>query len=183
MNIDNEKYRVNHYFRNAAVSYAVEHALLPNTSYRYFPLQGDGGGDCSNFISQCLYAGGAPLDFGPISPWWYKNKGTSKVYDATWSVSWAVAHSLYWTLKVRYEHRILGLKAVEVSDIGLLEAGDLIQYERERGFIYHSAIVTSFTDSGGKRVPLITQHTYNALNISHIKPKASKMHFMKIIVD
>lgn len=183
MNINNDTYRVNHYLRDAAVNYATAHALLPNASYRYFPLLGDGGGDCSNFISQCLHAGGAPMDFGSISPWWYKGKGTSKVNDDIWSVSWAVAHSLYWTLKVRYERRILGLKAVEVPDMGELEIGDLIQYERGRGFIYHSAIVTSFTDSWGKRVPLITQHTYNALNISHIKPAASKMHFMKIIVN
>jgi hypothetical protein len=33
------------------------------------------------------------------------------------------------------------------------------------------------------RIPLITQHSVNGINITHVKPKAKKMHLMKIEVS
>lgn len=171
---------LNSYRRQNAVSYGVKFALNPNPAYRYFPEHGDGGGDCSNFISQCLRAGGAPMDYTSERPWWYSSNGTADVNEHTWSVSWSVAHSLYWCLKVRNELNLPGLKGLEVPDINMLELGDIIQYEDYTGKIYHSAIITSFSYNGGVKLPLITQHTFNALNISYVKPAAKKMHFMKI---
>lgn len=140
------------------------------------------GGDCSSFISQCLKAGGAPIAFGTQKPWWYENKGTANVNDDTWSLSWTVAHSLHWCLKVRYEKKIPGLSGMEVDDMSMLEAGDIIQYEDSKGTIYHSAIITGFQALSVGKAPLITQHSFNAVNIPYIKPKASRMHLMKIIV-
>lgn len=169
-------YRGNNYNRQNAVRYALTYALNPNPNFIFFNLHGDGGGDCSNFISQCLNAGGAPFAYDS-SPWWYNAR------NGSWSVSWAVAHSLYWTLKLRGEKRLKGLKATEVQDLGMLELGDLIQYEDYKGLIYHSAIITAYTFDGGQKVPLISQHTYNARNISYVKPQAKKMHFMKIEVS
>ncbi len=173
--------RVNKYNNAEAVRYALTHALAPNPEFIFIPDRNDGGGDCSNFISQCLQAGGAPFAYG-TSPWWYRVNGTSKS-DHSWSISWAVAHSLYWTLKVRHQSRLGGLKAQEVNDMQLLELGDLIQYEDSKGAIYHSAMVTAFTIDKGMRIPLISQHTINGRNITHYKPKAKKMHFMKIEVS
>ena len=101
--------------------------------------------------------------------WWYKGD--------SWSIPWAVAHSLYWTLKVNYQSNYYGVKGLEVDNVNMLELGDLIFYEDDRGVIYHSSIVTSFDNVG----PLISQHTFNALNISYLKTwKARKIHFMKI---
>lgn len=174
--------RGNRYMRERAVEYAVRHALEPNPSYRYFAVHGDGGGDCSNFISQCLRAGGAPMDYGSPRPWWYNNKGGAGAAKHTWSVSWAVAHSLYWCLKVRGSMNLPGLKASEVTDIDMLEPGDVIQYENHKGLIYHSTIITSFSYEKGARVPLISQHSFDGLNISYVKPAAKKMHLMKIVL-
>ena len=178
-----EMMRQNRYSRLNAVNYALTYAINPNPLYRFFPEIGDGGGDCSNFISQCLYAGGAPFDYGSNAPWWYNKKGTLNVNDDTWSVSWAVAHSLYWTLKIRGDKNLNGVKGIEVTNINMLELGDIIQYENYRGIIYHSAIITSFDYAGQNKLPRITQHTFNAANISYIKPAAKKMHFMKIIIS
>jgi cell wall-associated NlpC family hydrolase len=173
---------INRYFRDDAVRYALKYALTPNYLYRYLPSHGEGGGDCSNFISQCLMAGGAHMDHSPPRPWWYNNNGTQDTRNDTWSVSWSVAHSLYWCLKARYNLNLPGLKGMEVYDLGLLEHGDIIQYENNGGVIYHSAIITDFTYQGGRKAPLISQHSFDALNISCIKPAAKKMHFIKIIV-
>jgi hypothetical protein len=171
--------RQNNYLRERAVNYALKYALSPNPEYIYFLEHGDGGGDCSNFISQCLRAGGAPMDFGGPRPWWY-NKGAGGTGDDRWSVSWAVAHSLYWCLKVRNELKLPGLKGEEVIDINMLEMGDVIQYENYSGIVYHSGIVTSFGYEGGRKIPLISHHTYNAINVPYFKHAAMKMHFMKI---
>lgn len=170
------------YDRNTAVLYALKYGLNPNPSYKYMKPFETVGGDCSNFISQCLKAGGAPMAFGTLKPWWYERKGTNNVSDDTWSLSWTVANSLYLCLKVRYEKKIWGLSGMEVDDINMLEEGDIIQYENSKGVIYHSAIITSFQAIPGGRAPLITQHSYDAVNITYIKPKASRMHLMKIIV-
>lgn len=169
------------YNNDRAVRYALTYALKPNPEFSFFPGRDDGGGDCTNFMSQCLKAGGAPFAFDS-SPWWYSRKSINPKNDK-WSVSWAVAHSLYWTLKVRNQSKLAGLKAREVKDMQQLELGDIIQYEDKNGVIYHSAMVTAFANEKGAKVPLITQHSINGVNITCYKEKAKKMHFMKIEVS
>lgn len=176
-------YYQNNYFRKAAVKYAVTYAVNPNPAYRYFASHGDGGGDCSSFVSQCLYAGGAPMANTGPKPWWYNTNGSTMINRHTWSFSWSVANSLYLCLKGRGNTNQKGLKGIEVPSIETLELGDVIQYENHTGAIYHSAIITAFTHERGQRIPLISQHSFNALNISYIKPKAKKMHLIKIVVN
>lgn len=179
---NNDVFYQNNYSRKDAVKYAKTYAIKPNPFYRYFAVHGDGGGDCSSFISQCLRAGGAAMVYDYPRPWWYNTNGTIIVSKHTWSLSWSVANSLYWFLKTRGTSNIKGLMGIEIQSIEGLELGDIIQYESNSGSIYHSAIVTAFTYERGMKEPLISQHTFNALNISYIKPKAQKMHLMKIIV-
>lgn len=183
MNFSNSPYITNSYMRNKAVKYALDYALKPNTKYKYMKSMGDDGGDCSNFVSQCLAAGGAPMAYGPQRPWWYNKRNSSDTSKHTWSQSWSVAHSLYWCLKVRGNINIPGVKAIEVPSLDMLELGDLIQYEDSSGIIYHSAIITAFTTEKGVRIPQISQHSVDAANTTYIKPKAKKMHFMKIIIS
>jgi hypothetical protein len=71
---------------------------------------------------------------------------------------------------------VSGLKGIEVDDISLLELGDLIFYENFKGIINHSSIITDFYNG----LPLITQHSVEAVNISHIKKNKSRMHFIKL---
>lgn len=159
---------ISSYNRIKAVNYAVNYAVVPNSSYRYFAVQGSNGGDCTNFTSQCLRAGGAPLIFSGRNQWWYNQNASS--------VSWAVAGSLYWYLKINHAEKLYGIKGEEVNSISMLEPGDLIFYENISGKIQHSAIITSFHYS----YPLISQHTPDVLNIPYEKDWASKMHFIKI---
>lgn len=49
------------------------------------------GGDCANFVSQCLYFGGIPMvgsSYASSADWWYNNKGTASTGDDTASQSW-----------------------------------------------------------------------------------------------
>lgn len=167
---------VNSYSRTLAVEYAKKYALNPNPQYRYFSLSNTGG-DCANFLSQCLKAGGAPFVYNREHSWWYNNMGTGNVMDDTWSIPWAVAHSLYWFLKINNESNLSGAKGREISDISLLDLGDLVFYEDNSGLIFHSAIITGFRGN----IPLVSHHSFEALNIPYYSTwPANKIHFLKI---
>lgn len=169
--------RQDRYNRIHAVEYAKTYALSPNLDFRYFSIYETLGGDCTNFVSQCLLAGGAPMTYEGKHAWWYNKSGTYNTSDDKWSVSWAVAHSLYWTLKVNNETDSNGVKGQEVSSVSSLELGDLIFYENQRGIIFHSAIVTGFSPA----VTLVSQHSYEARDIPYLKPWLNpRYHYMKI---
>lgn len=162
--------RTSGYSRTAAAEYAKRYALVPNRKYIYFGVQEKIGGDCTNFVSQCLYAGGIPLSYSIKNPWWY-NPNNSKIC----SLSWSVAHSLYWYLAMNNRKKLKGAKGQETNNISDLELGDLIFYEN-KGIIFHSAIITGF-----KTIPLVSQHSVDALNVSYIKPYyVAKTHFVKV---
>ena len=56
------------YDRNAAVNYAKNWAYRRNPQYFDFS---DIGGDCTNFASQCLYAGAGIMNYTPVFGWFY----------------------------------------------------------------------------------------------------------------
>lgn len=157
------------YDRDAAVQYALAYALNPNPSYVYFE-----GNDCTNFISQCLRAGGAKNDFNNTHPWWYNSGQTS--------ICWAVAASLFWYIRTRSDRNLFGIKAQTfyINDYdtyaskieGRVVLGDLIQYRNTKGIIQHSTIITAFDKKGE---PLVSQHTRNGKNLTWRK------HFPQII--
>lgn len=134
------------YDRLAAVKYAEHWWNSYNPAYRKFDV------DCTNYISQCLYAGGAPMRGAPdrAKGWWY---GT-----ASWSFSWAVAHSLRWYLSGSPS----GLKGKEMESARDLIPGDVICYDFEGdGRWNHNTIVVA-KDANGE--PLVNAHTSNSRN-------------------
>ena len=56
------------YDREAAVFYARKWAYARNPRYYNFD---DLGGDCTNFASQCIYAGCGVMNFTPTFGWYY----------------------------------------------------------------------------------------------------------------
>jgi len=173
-----DHFRTNQYSRINAVRYARTYALHPNPSFRYFPLiNNESSGDCANFISQCLLAGGGPMTFSGSHPWWYNKANTVSTKDDTWSVTWTVANSLYWTLKVNQQSKSSGIKGLEIYDNSLLELGDLVFFEGNNGNIFHSAIITSFRYAQ----PLVSHHSFEALDINYTNSwPAKRVHFLKI---
>ncbi len=171
-------FRTNQYSRINAVNYARTFALHPNPSFRYFPLiNNDKSGDCANFISQCLLAGGGPMTFNGSHPWWYRKNNTLSTKDDSWSVTWTVANSLYWTLKVNQQSKATGIKGLEIYDTRMLELGDLIFFEGNNGSIFHSTIITAFRYGQ----PLVSHHSFEALDIDYKKSwPAKRVHFLKI---
>jgi hypothetical protein len=54
----------------AAIAYAQQWATARNPKYADFETM---GGDCSNYISQCLLAGGAVMNETPDTGWYYRS--------------------------------------------------------------------------------------------------------------
>ena len=136
------------YNRNKAVEYANKWWNGYNPRFRHFEV------DCTNYISQCLLAGGAPMSFGnKTSGWWYKGYGS---YNDSWSYSWAVAHSLKWFLTTNKN----GLTANNVNSPNDLSIGDIICYDFDGdGKWQHNTIVTAINQQG---LPLVNAHTVNS---------------------
>lgn len=131
------------YQRLQAVRYADQWWNGHNPEYRTFDV------DCTNYVSQCLRAGGAPMTGAPQRDrgWWYENE--------QWSYSWAVAHSLRWYLSGAET----GLRAEEVSSADELNPGDVICYDFDGdGSWQHNTIVTAKDAEG---MPLVNAHTVN----------------------
>ncbi|MGA9175211.1 MAG: amidase domain-containing protein [Thermoactinomyces sp.] len=136
----------------AAVQYANTYWNRANPSYRHFE------DDCTNFISQCLHAGGLPMAYSssPSRGWWYRRGPKGH----TWSYSWSVAHAF---------HRMLLSggptgRCRRLNSPYELQLGDVICYDFEGdGRWNHNTIVTAFDASGQ---PLVTAHTYNTNNRS-----------------
>lgn len=152
------------YNRSAAVNYAFYYVGYPNDDpfYKnYNPAYHAFSADCTNFVSQCLKAGGIPMVDAWWRPWWdkddwyYYRHGTD-AYDSNndddWSWSWVKVATLHWHIRSR-----LGIL---VSSPSQLQLGDIVQLNLDDSDPTndHSMIVT-YIDSAGNRY--VTYHTTN----------------------
>jgi hypothetical protein len=67
------------YDRESAVQYARRWALGRNPAYYDFE---NIGGDCTNFVSQCLYAGAGIMNYTPVYGWYFNSLSDR---TASWS--------------------------------------------------------------------------------------------------
>lgn len=139
------------YNRDKVVQYAETWWQTPNPKYEEFEV------DCTNFVSQCLFAGGAPMDYTGKRDlgWWYAGKRGNQ---ELWSFSWAVANSLQSFLA----HSRKGLHGHEVHDPRELQPGDTICYDWDGDGRYQHNVVVIGKDANG--MPLVNAHTYNSRN-------------------
>ena len=128
------------YDRTAAVNYAEQWAFRRNPAYYDFSGL---GGDCTSFVSQCLYAGSGIMNF----PNWYYYSS----YDR--APSWAGVDELYDFL---VNNQGVGPFASEAGAEQIL-IGDVIQLGREDGTWYHTLLVVA-TDP----VIYVAAHTNDA---------------------
>lgn len=134
------------YQRQAAVQYARRWAFSRNPAYYDFSRI---GGDCTNFASQCIYAGAGVMNFTPLFGWFYRSAD-----DRT--PSWTGVEYLYnFLVKNDGEGPF-----AEETDLDKLEIGDIVQLGRSTGDYYHSPVVVGFSRGD----ILVAAHTYDAFN-------------------
>ena len=106
------------------------------------------GGDCTNFASQCIYAGAQVMNYTPVMGWYYRSS-----YDRT--PSWSGVEYLYNFL---INNKSVGPYARAVSENEVMP-GDVVQLGTSSGNFYHSPIITSTNP-----VILVAAHTFDAID-------------------
>ncbi len=132
--------------QNAEIEYARKWAHLRNPAYYNF----DGiGGDCTNFVSQCLYAGGAVMNYTPDTGWYYSSPDNR-------SAAWTSVQYFYQFITKNKRVGPFG-EEIPLSDI---QVGDVIQLGGDGGF-YHSLLVV-YVNNG---MPYVAAHTRDVFHI------------------
>ena len=133
------------YNREAVYEYAKKWVYGRNPKYYNFdPV----GGDCTNFVSQCIYAGCKQMNYNRNNGWYYIN-GNNK------SPSWTGVEFLYSFLATNNN---LGPKGEETT-IDKLGIGDVVQLSFNGHIFSHSLIVVE--NGTNTNNTLIAAHTYD----------------------
>lgn len=138
------------YDRESAVAYAHEWAM--NRNPKYFSFNGIGG-DCTNFISQCVHAGGAPQNYTPDTGWYY-NSPTDR------AAAWTSVEHFYQFLMRQHE---IGPKGRQIP-LEEVQIGDVIQLSFLAGQFSHSLLVVDVGDNTNADNVLIATHSDNSDN-------------------
>ncbi len=156
---------ISNYDRNAAFEYARRWAFKRNPKFYDFSAI---GGDCTNFASQCIYAGAGVMNFTPVFGWFYKSAN-----DRT--PSWTGVEYLY--------NFLVGNEGegpfAEEAPLDKLEVGDIVQLGTGAGDFYHSPVVVR-VERG--RI-YVAAHSYDAFNkplSSYSFAKARGIHILGV---
>ena len=142
--------RIIPYDRDAAVAYAKRWAFSRNPKYYDFSAI---GGDCTNYASQCLFAGCGVMNGTPTFGWYYRS-----VNDR--APAWTGVEFFCRFLLDNAEQGV-GSGAgpfAEETGIEKLQLGDFVQLGRQTGDFYHTPVVVGFS----RGEPLVAAHSYDA---------------------
>ncbi|MFV0497339.1 MAG: amidase domain-containing protein [Candidatus Fimivivens sp.] len=127
------------YDRRAAVAYANRWAYFRNPNFLDFSNL---GGDCTNYASQCLLAGGAVMNYTPTFGWYYIDADNR-------APAWTGVEYLYNFLT---KNQDVGPYATD-TDISVMQPGDLIQLMLDQDRFQHTPVITEI------RGPIPTMNT------------------------
>lgn len=136
------------YNRSNAASYAVNKAYTPDGFGSGKTGYYDWGNNCTNFVSQCLRAGGWTDVLGfysSSSAWWYNG-----LWPKYGSYTWAGAENLYWFLSSSGR----GTRIYNPYDLWY---GDVLQFDFDRNNSIDHAQICHYRSTSG--VCYMAQHT------------------------
>lgn len=134
------------YNRERAVEYARRWALSRNPLFENFSGI---GGDCTNFVSQCVYAGCCQMNYTPDFGWYYVSADDR-------APAWTGVEFFYDFLTENEEE---GPFATEVRRLQV-RPGDVIQLADSSGDFYHTLIVSAVN---GLQI-LVCAHSQDSLD-------------------
>ena len=150
------------YRRENAVAYARRWALSRNPLFENFAGI---GGDCTNFVSQSIYAGGCVMNYTPTFGWYY-------ISPTDRAPAWTGVEFFYNFMTSNEES---GPYATEVG-AGDLLPGDVIQLGNETGDFYHTLMVLGEEDGDY----LVAAHSNDALDRPLSSYMYSQARFLRI---
>ncbi len=159
------------YNRRRAVEYARRWALSRNPLFEDFS---EIGGNCTNFVSQCIFAGAPVMNYTPTFGWYYIS---SDMRAPAWSGVDELYKFLTGVPEFASNNKGYGPSATDARRAGTIEVGDIIQLANENGEFYHSLIISDFTDtdilvcaqSNDALDRPLSSYTYTTLRALHIE--------------
>lgn len=152
------------YNRKSVYEYAKKWAYSRNPRYYNYDLI---GGDCTNFISQCIFSGYNEMNYNKNNGWYYINANNK-------SPSWTGVEFLY---KFLIYNKGIGPKGKETT-IDKLNIGDIIQLNFDGNKFSHSLLVIQNSksevntqvaahsyDTFGKRLIDYNYYAYRCIHI------------------
>lgn len=149
------------YDREAVKEYAKIWALARNPKYYNFDSV---GGDCTSFVSQCIYAGSKIMNYQKDLGWYYIN-GNNK------SPSWSEVEYLY---RFLISNKGIGPQAI-VATQNQIEIGDIAQLSFDGEQFGHTLVIVKIESKFTMRGIKIASHTLDSFD----KP-ISEYNFQKI---
>ena len=132
------------YDRERAVAYARHWAHGRNPLFYNFTGI---GGDCTNFVSQCIYAGCCAMNFTKDTGWYY-----ASLQDR--AAAWSGVRFFYQFVT---QNQDAGPYGIPVDETGVFP-GDIVQLGHADGTFYH----TLFISGADRRSLLVCAHSDNA---------------------
>lgn len=137
------------YDRRAAIRYAHKWAFGRNPKfYDYENI----GGDCTNFASQCLYAGTGVMNFEPTYGWYYIDSNQK-------APAWTGVEYFY-NFMTRTE-RTAGPFGV-LANIGMLLPGDFVQLRLTKEIFSHTPIIVQINGLPTPENILVAAHSFDS---------------------
>ncbi|GHV19628.1 hypothetical protein FACS189425_10360 [Clostridia bacterium] len=152
------------YNREKAAEYAKAWALGRNPKYYNFDKL---GGDCTNFISQCIFAGFGEMNYTRDTGWYFNS-----INDR--AAAWSSVEFLH---KFLTKNKGRGPKAIEKVIDKNLEIGDIIQLSFDGNIFGHSLLVVDNNPVD----PLICTHSDDSLGRPLSSYTYKKNRVLKII--
>ena len=149
------------YDREKALEYASKYVKKRNS--QQWGVYDDFGGNCQNFGSQVLYAGGIPMDLVGPDIWKYYG-------DAVDNSSAQTGRSYSWTGAPVFNvyaanNEGFGLVATVDANIYSAEAGDILQVGPRKGEISHTNVVIGTVSQDDQVIDvLFNSNTNNRIN-------------------
>ena len=152
------------YNRKKAVEYAKIWWNKRNPKFYNFD---NIGGDCTNFISQCLYAGEIKMN----EKFWFYYSLNSR------SPSWTGVNEFYnFCVNNKSEY---GPKAKVVS-LQQIEVGDIVQICQNKNVFHHSLLIVDIIGEKSLQNILIACHSNDEINKRLSDFNIKKIRFLKI---
>lgn len=138
--------KVVEYNREKAVNYAKKWAYYRNPIYyNYDPI----GGDCTNFVSQCIYSGCNIMNYSE-NGWYYKNANNK-------SASWTGVEFLH--------NFLISNKSVgpfgKTASIEEIQIGDIVQLSFDGNTFGHSLLIVDKKQNNLENI-LVATHTFDS---------------------
>lgn len=151
------------YFRSRAVQYARKYALERNPLF--YTFEGIGG-NCTNFVSQCVLAGSCVMNFMPIYGWFYLSSNRR-------APAWTGVEFFYNFMVSNADVGPYG-RVVELAEA---EIGDVIQLQNQEDVFYHTLVISEIRDgevyicanSVDSLDRALSTYDYKSLRVIHIE--------------